>query len=91
VRCEALCNNSGIVVDLIDDFDRNLGNAVRIDVVGEKIADHPPSSCRREPVEKGSTAFWHATAMKPNIRSARLAPMRKRELMHIRTEISDTV
>ena len=47
VRSEALCNNSGIVVDLIDDFDRDLGNAVRIDVVSEKIADHPSSSCRR--------------------------------------------
>jgi hypothetical protein len=57
VRCEALCNNSGIVVDLIDDFDRDLGNAVRIDVVSEKIANHPPSSCRREPVEKGSAVF----------------------------------
>jgi hypothetical protein len=42
-------------------------------------------------VNKGSAIFWHATAMKPNIRSARLAAMGKRELMHIRTEISDTV
>ena len=47
VRSEALCNNSGMVVDPIDDFDRDLGNAVRIDVVSEEIADHPTSSCRR--------------------------------------------
>jgi hypothetical protein len=43
---ETLCNNSRIVVYVIDYFDRDLGDAVRIDVVSDEIAHHPASSRR---------------------------------------------
>ncbi|HSP08653.1 MAG TPA: hypothetical protein VLU92_03535 [Candidatus Dormibacteraeota bacterium] len=46
MRIEAFCKNSRIVVDLIDDFDRDLSNTVRVDVVSEEIADHPAGSRR---------------------------------------------
>ena len=60
-------------------------------MVGEEVGDHAGGTGRRQAGENDSISGRHLAAMQADIATARLAPSRKRELVHVRPKIANSV
>jgi hypothetical protein len=75
----------------IDNLGRDVRYRAGIDVVSEKIANHPASAGAWEPVEKDPLLLRHYAAMEPHVPATALPADGKRELVDISSEIPDAV
>jgi hypothetical protein len=60
-------------------------------MIGEEIADHPSSACRRQPAHHNPVLLGHMTAMQAHLSSAGLATLRQGELVHVRAQVPHAV
>lgn len=91
VRRDVLGDHTRVFEDVVNDLGGDLGDLIRIDVVGEKVAEHPAGTSRGEPVEKDSIPLGDKATMEAYIGALGLAAHRQGELLDVTSKIADTV
>jgi hypothetical protein len=90
-RGYALRNRAWVVEDPLDDLCRDLSHACRLDVIVEQVGDHATGAGRGKTVQQQPLPARHLAAVQAYVGPAGLASRRKRELVHVGTQIADAV
>ena len=91
IRSDMFGDSPGIIEHLMDGLYGDLGHARRLDMIVQQVGDHPSGTSGGEPVQQNPLLVRHQAAVQAYIGPAGLAANRKRELMHVGTQIADSV
>lgn len=91
MRRKRLRDHARVVEDPLEHLGSDPGDAVRIDMVGEEVADHPAGPRGRQASEQDALLTWNAPQVDPDIAASCLAPPRQRELVDIGPQIADPI
>lgn len=93
-RCvgrDALRDLGRVLESAVEHLGGNPPHHARLDMVSEKVGDRASGAGHRQAGENDPIGSRNLAAVQANIAAPRLAPSRKRELMHVRTKIADSV
>jgi hypothetical protein len=91
VGSDVVHHGSRVVEHAFQHLDGDLRDCVRVDVVGEEIADHPPCPGGGQTTHDDAILAWDGAAMQPDVRAPTLAPDRERELVDVRAQVANPV
>jgi len=91
IRSDTLSDSRRIVEHPMDDLRGDLGHARRLDMIVQQVGDHPPGASGGKSVQQNPLLDRHQATVQSHIGPAGLAANRKRELMHVGTQIADSI
>ncbi len=93
-RCvgrDALRDLGRVLESAVEHLGGNPPHHARLDMVSEKVGDRASGAGHRQTGKNDSIGIRNLAAVQANIAASRLAPSRKRELMHVCPKIADSV
>lgn len=90
-RRYALSDRARVVEYPPDNLSCDLSHALWLDVIVEQVGDYPAGDGRWQAMKQEPLSARHVAAMQAYVNPTSLATRRKRELMHVGTQIANAV